>query len=85
MKTDSILSTYDLFCRLLTDEHLYIDPAFSFSAACRWIGASPAELNHQLETELGYSGDALIALFRSQMSARLRDAYGLSLADLPLE
>jgi len=85
MKTDSILSAYNQFCRLLSEERLYIDPAFSFSAACRWIGVSPASLNRLLEAELGYSGDALIAHFRSQLSARLRDTYGLSLADLPDE
>lgn len=82
MKSDSTLPTsYDLFCRLLTEERLYIDPSFSFSAACRWIGADPAELDLLLEKELGYSGEALIGHFRAQLAARLRDVYGLSPAE----
>ena len=82
MKNNTTLSPFDLFCRLLTQERLYIDPAFSFSSACRWIGASPAELNLQLENELGFSGEALIAHFRAQLSTRLRDVYGLAPAPL---
>ena len=38
MKTDAILLAYERFCRLVTEERLYIDPAFSFPAACRWLG-----------------------------------------------
>lgn len=78
MKTDAILLAYERFCRLVTEERLYIDPAFSFPAACRWLGVSPHELDLLLEKELGFSGEALLAHFRAQLETRLREQYGLS-------
>ena len=78
MKTDAILLAYERFCRLMTEEHLYVDPTLSFSTVSHLLGVPKQELNRMLEKELGYSGEALIAHFRAQMNTRLRDIYGLS-------
>lgn len=77
MKTNKNISSYETFCRLMTEENLYIDPTLTFATVCRWIGTSPAALDHVLEQELGYSGEALIAHFRAQQALRLRDNYGI--------
>lgn len=77
MKTNKNISVYETFCRLMTEENLYIDPTLTFATVCRWLGASPAALDHRLEQELGYSGEALIAELRSRQAFRLREQYGI--------
>lgn len=77
MKTKQITSAYETFCRLMTEENLYIDPSLTYATVCRWLGVSPSELDRVLGNELGFSGEALIHHFRTQQAVRLRDQYGI--------
>ena len=78
MKTIQNTQAYETFCRLMAEERLYIDPSISYASVCRALGADPDELDRELEEELGYSGEALIAHFREQFRARLMENYGFS-------
>lgn len=77
MKMKQITSAYETFCRLMTEENLYIDPSLTYATVCRWLGVSPSELNRVLGNELGFSGEALIHHFRTQQAVRLREQYGI--------
>lgn len=77
MKMKQITSAYETFCRLMTEENLYIDPSLTYATVCRWLGVSPSELDRVLGNELGFSGEALIHHFRTQQAVRLREQYGI--------
>lgn len=77
MKTKENTPAYETFCRLMTEENLYVDPSLSFATVCRWIGVSPSELDLELGNELGFSGEALIRHLRAQQAERLREQYGI--------
>ena len=76
MKTNQITSAYETFCRLMTEEDLYVDPTLTFATVCRWLGVSPTELDREIGNELGFSGEALIHHLRTRQANRLRDTYG---------
>lgn len=77
MKTKTNTPAYETFCRLMTEENLYVDPTLTFATVCRWIGVSPSELDLELGEELGFSGEAMIQHLRARQATRLREQYGI--------
>ena len=57
---------YAAFERAMDEDRIYEDRAVTYSEICRSIGADPSALDVLLRKEIGYSGDCLLALYRSQ-------------------
>lgn len=77
MENERLLTAYERFSRLMTDERLYLNPNINYESVCRLLGVEPTALDRILEREIGYSGSAVIRHFREQAQARLRDGYGI--------
>ena len=73
----SIEETYEVFGRLVAQENIWLDPAFTFIRVCRMLDVSPCEMNALLEKELGLDGDTLFESMRAGFGRRLEAEYGL--------
>lgn len=69
--------SYELFGRLVADENIFLDPAFSFERTCRMVGVGRAEMDEVLQRELGLGGDELFGALRAGFRDRLRIKYAL--------
>lgn len=64
-------TVYSAFEKVMDEDCIYKDPALTFSGICLGIGADEARLDALLQSELGYSGEELLAVYREQLAGTL--------------
>ena len=57
---------YDVFRVMLTEDKIYEDPTIGYTDICRELEVNPADLDAVLITELGYTGEGIIAEYRKE-------------------
>ena len=62
----TLKKTYAAFCSLVDDGRVYENPHLDFFHICRALHVSPASLGDILETELGLSGQEILAIRRNK-------------------
>lgn len=56
---------YKEFGVMLTEDKIYQDPMVRYEDICRELGVLPSELDSLLLRELGYTGEEIMAEYRS--------------------
>lgn len=69
--------SYEIFCRLMTEDNLYLDRRLGFGDVCRMLEADEASLNAMIEREQGLGGQELMDSFRGRVAAFLQKKYGI--------
>lgn len=61
----NIQQSYELFCRLMNEDHIFLIPSLSFSSLCRALAVSASALDRKIFEELGLGGVQLIEHYRA--------------------
>ena len=80
MDSQTINQKMETFLKMMTEDHAYLCPSLDFSSICRLIGARENLLNQALMDNIGISGEALIAQYRSSYMEYLGNKYHLDIA-----
>ncbi|MBR1405834.1 MAG: hypothetical protein IJ578_02725 [Bacteroidales bacterium] len=75
MKDSALPEAYARLSDLLLQEKVHLDPALTFAGLCRRADAEPRAMDWLLRTELGLSGEGLLAALRSSDYADLARKY----------
>lgn len=73
----TLQESYEIFCRLMTEDNLYLDRSLSFRDICHWLSADETSLNTMIEKEQGLGGQELMDAFRRRVPAFLKKKYGI--------
>ena len=76
MENKSLSEKYELFCNLLLEEKMFLDPFLSYSNLCALIHADEKALEGHIYGELGSGGQELIDGLRDNYLCYLFRKYG---------
>jgi len=71
----NIQQSYELFCRLMNEDHIFLIPSITFPLLCSALGVSASALDRAVFDELGLSGSQLIEHYRATYPRSLQVKY----------